>query len=111
MLFHRGQDSQLLIPLIRALIGWILSRGRGNLPALLQSTEKLLFCPMKALLRPGPRRSTLLASEKGWLGALLCQGLLEACSTGSTVRVEVSLALETWTRREPRRKDGPAEAG
>lgn len=73
-----------------------------SLPALLQSTEKLLFWPTKALLRPGPRLSTLLASESPSLGMALCvKLLLEARTAGSNVRVDVSLALVTFTSRVP----------
>lgn len=32
-------------------------------PALLQSTVKLFFCPTKALDKPVPRQTTLLASD------------------------------------------------
>lgn len=32
-------------------------------PALLQSTVKLFFCPTTALDSPGPRHTTLLASD------------------------------------------------
>lgn len=75
------------------------------LPALLQSTEKLLLWPTKALLRPGPRLSTLLASESASLGkALWVKLLLDALTAGSTFRVDVSLALVTFTSRGPRRE-------
>lgn len=82
----------------------IISCGQSSSPALLQSTEKLLFCPTKALLRPGPRLSTLLASESVGQGmALWVKLLLDARNAGSTVRVDVSLALVTFTSLEPKR--------
>lgn len=77
-----------------------------SLPALLQSTEKLLLWPTKALLRPGPRLSTLLASESVSLDmALWVKLLLDALTAGSTVKVDVSLALVTCTSREPEREE------
>ena len=73
------------------------------LPALLQSTEKLLLWPTKALLRPGPRLDTLLASESVSRGKALWEKLLLDLTAGSTVRVDVSLALVTFTSRAPKR--------
>lgn len=76
-----------------------------SLPALLQSTVKLLFWPTKALLSPVPRLTTLLASESADLGMALCvKLLLDALTAGSTVRVDISLALVTLTRRGPERE-------
>lgn len=73
----------------------------SSLPALLQSIEKLLLWPTKALLRPGPRLDTLLASESLAQGAALW---LDALAAGSNVRVDVSLPFVTLTSREPERR-------
>lgn len=61
--------------------------------------------PTEALLRPGPWLWTLLALE-ATRGRAPCKRLLpDALRAGSTVRVEVSLALVTFTRREPAGKE------
>lgn len=74
---------------------------------MLQSTVKVLLCPTKALLRPGPLLSTLLASESVGLGTELWVKLLLFDRTaGSTVKVDVSLALVTFTNRGPERTTG-----
>lgn len=57
------------------------------------------------MLRPGPWLWTLLALELNRGGPLWVRLLLDALKAGSTVRVEVTLALVTFTRR------GPAERG
>lgn len=67
-------------------------------PALLQSTQKLFFWPMKPLVRPGPLATTLLASE--WTGAP-CWEQLMARVTGSTMTEEVSCILWLETSLEP----------
>lgn len=72
-------------------------------PALLQSTLKLFFWPMKALLRPRPFASTLLASD--WPEAPGAEQLM-ARVTGSTVTEEVSCALWLDTSLEPGRQGG-----
>lgn len=77
----------------------------SSVPALLQSTVKLLLWPTKALLRPAPRLTTLLASESPSLGMALCVKLLDARIAGSSVRVDVSLAFVTFTRRGPERQE------
>lgn len=71
-------------------------------PALLQSTVKVFFWPTKALVSPGPRATTLLASEEN-LGMEL--KLLptedEDLVTVSTRTVDVSWRLWPPERRGP----------
>lgn len=76
----------------------ILFEGKSFLPALLQSTVKLLLWPTKALLRPGPRLRTLLASESPGLGMEL---KLVPLTGASRVSIDVSFVFVTLTSRGP----------
>jgi len=78
-----------------------LLMSRLYTPALLQSTQKLFFWPMKPLVRPGPLATTLLASE---LMGAPCWEQLMARVTGSTMTEEVSCILWLDTSLVPGRR-------
>lgn len=69
-----------------------------SLPALLQSTVKLLFCPKYALDSPAPLDVTLLASEAN-LGSALYTVSVEARVTDCTIKDDVSLTPPALTSR------------
>lgn len=71
-----------------------------SVPALLQSTLKVFFCPMKPLLSPRPLATTRLASELAHPGAA-CWLVVTLRVTGSTRTDEVSCMLWLLTNREP----------
>ena len=76
------------------------TQSQSYTPALLQSTLKLFFWPMKPLVRPRPLATTLLASDR--VGAP-CWEQLMARVTGSTMTEEVSCILWLDTSLEPGR--------
>lgn len=78
-------------------------RQHPHPPALLQSTLKLFFWPMKALLRPRPFATTLLASD--WPEAPGREQLMARVS-GSTVTEDVSWELWLDTSFGPGRQGG-----
>lgn len=71
------------------------------LPALLQSTVKVFFCPMKALERPDPRDATLLASEENLGKEAKDPAMVDDLVTVSTRTDEVSWRLCPPDRRGP----------
>lgn len=73
----------------------------GILPALLQSTVKVFFCPMKALERPDPRDTTLLASEENLGKEAKDPAMVDDLVTVSTRTDEVSWRLCPPDRRGP----------
>lgn len=70
-------------------------------PALLQSTVKVFFCPMKAFERPDPRDTTLLASDENLGKDAKDPAMVDDLVTVSTSTDEVSWRLCPPDRRGP----------
>lgn len=79
-------------------------------PALLQSTVKVFFCPTKALERPDPRDTTLLASDENLGKEANDPAMVEDLVTVSTSTDEVSWRLCPPERRGPEHRDKEREA-
>lgn len=83
--------------------------GRSSSPALLQSTVKVFFCPMKALDRPAPLETTLLPSDENFGNEPNAPPTAEDLLTVSTRTDDVSCKLCPAVRRGPAETIGRAD--